>query len=207
MNEWVGYHLENFRFEFKPGTRILDVGCGYGKQMEEVAEQGCQVYGLDVDLPSLESCKGRGLTVFKATAEQLPLENACFDGAICQVMISYTQEERVVKEISRVLKPGALFYLFSHGSGYYVRYLLCGRNWKIRLYGLRTLINTLFWILSGTRLPGFIGDTIYQSRRRLAKYYRANRLAIKREIPTRKFLGLPVFICQILQRDFELIGK
>ena len=90
--------------------------------------------------------------MFKATAEQLPLENACFDGAICQVMISYTQEDRVVKEISRVLKPGAVFYLFSHGSGYYVRYLLCGHNWKIRLYGLRTLINTLFWILFGNDL-------------------------------------------------------
>lgn len=200
MNEWAGYHLDNFKFAFPPGARILDVGCGFGKQMEEVVSQGCQVFGLDIDPASLESCKERGLTVFKAMAERLPLENESFDGVICQVMISYTMENRVIQEISRVMKPGAIFYLFSHGAGYYLKYLLSGDGWKKRVYGLRTIVNTLFWAVSGKRLPGFLGDTIYQSRQRLEGYYRANGLRVRREMPTRNFLGFPVFICQVIER-------
>ncbi len=49
-------------------------------------------------------------------------------------------------------------------------------------------------------LPGFRGDTLYQSRRRLAKYFRENELALLENIPSKRFLGFPVFTFQPIEK-------
>ena len=103
----------------------------------------------------------------------------------------------------RLLKPGAKCLLVSHGAGYYLKYLLFASVWKYRIYALRTLINTWLWAMIGLRLPGFLGDTIFQSQRRLAKYFRENDLSLCEETPCKHFLGLPVFIHQIVEKTSQ----
>ena len=93
-----------------------------------------------------------------------------------------------------MLKPGASAHLCYHGVGYYLRYLLCASSLKLRFYGLRTLVNTWFYIVTERRVPGFLGDTLFQSRRRLARYYRQSGLSLQKESPSPSFLGCPVFI-------------
>ena len=200
MDDWSDYVHDQSQFEFEPGMRILDLGCGWGHQAKRFEQQGCRVVGLERDWALALACRKLGLATVQARAEEIPLSASSLDGVLCNVVISYTDEDRVVGEIARVLKPGATCYLVSHGAGYYLKYLLCGSSWKLRFYGLRSLVNTWVWRLLGRRLPGFLGDTLYQSRRRLAKYYRENGLAVGSEIPSRTFLSLPVFIYQIIAK-------
>ena len=108
--------------------------------------------------------------------------------------------EEVAAEIARVLAPGGTARLSYHGLGYSLRYLIADRNWKRRVYGLRTIANTWVYRITGARLPGFWGDTIYQDRRRLERYYTASGLTLVDEHPAATFAGAPVFIYHVVRK-------
>jgi SAM-dependent methyltransferase len=177
-------------FDFPDSARVLDVGCGIGKQL--VQASGRLKIGVDPYIPSAKQSHERGFPVIRAYAEHLPFADDTFDGVICKGVLCLTLEDEAMKEITRVLKKNCKCYLAFNGSGYYLRYFLLG-SWKDRLYGLRTLINTWWWVMSHHRLPGFVGDTVYQSHRRLRRYFQSNGLQIVAE-QEKRFLGFPVFI-------------
>jgi SAM-dependent methyltransferase len=206
MSEWNGYLLEDYKYDFRPGSLVLDVGCDYGRQMEGLNQRGCSTIGIDVNATALSDCRRNGLCVVKARAEQIPLASACLDGIICKVVLSYSEEDKVIREIGRLLRPGAKCYLVSHGAGYYLRCLLFAAGWKDRMYALRTLVNTWLWAATGRRFPRFLGDTIYQSHQRLAEYFRENGLALCGETPCKHFLGFPVFIYQMIEKTAQTVA-
>ena len=192
--DWTGYQPVEFSWSALPIGVVADVGCGAGNELVNLREMGHSAFGIDLDERSLEECRSRGLRVVKASAHALPVRTASLDGAVCKVVLAYTDEARAMAEIARVLKAGGVGRLCYHGAGYYVRYLLAARTWKYRAYGLRTLLSTWFYAATGRRLPGFLGDTLYQSERRLARYYRRHGLRLWKATATREFLGFPVFI-------------
>jgi hypothetical protein len=116
------------------------------------------------------------------------------------VVIPYTDERIAVKEIGRVLTTEGVAVLYFHGIGYSLRYLLKPDIWKLCLYAAKTIANTILYRLIGTRLPGFLGDTLYQSESRLRRYYRESGLTVDSAIHSRRFLGLPVFICHVVRK-------
>lgn len=200
MSEWESYILADYRIEFDPEAFVLDVGCGCGEQMAALRPRVRAVVGIDLDAGVLSRCRALGFSVARARAERIPIQSETMDGVLCKVVLPYTDERRAVSEFGRLLKPLGRCYLSGHGAGYYLRYLLLSASWKQRFYGLRSLLNTWVWIVTGRRLPGFLGDTIYQSRRRLAEYCRENRLSLKQDTPSKRFLGFPVFIYQELEK-------
>ncbi|HTR23083.1 MAG TPA: class I SAM-dependent methyltransferase [Terriglobales bacterium] len=181
---------------FEPGARVLDIGCGKGGQLLKLSGRGCQSIGLDPNIERVRTCVGLGLKVAVGEAEHLPFHEASFDGIICKGVIPYTSEPVAFHEIARVLKPGGVAQIAYLSSGFYLRLLLLGQGGRVkqRVYGLRTFLNTWLFALTGKVLPGVWGNTLYQSRRRLSKYYAWNRLTLVRETPSKNFLGLPVFI-------------
>lgn len=198
---WSPYILHDYTFsDFSPGARVLDIGCGEGTQLSRTAERGCWVAGVELDGDALSACRGRGLTVVQAKAESLPFRSGSLDGLICKVVLPYTDESRALGEFARILKSRGTACVEYHGLGYYVRYLLLGPGWKLRFYGLRTIVNSWLYAALGRRLPGFLGDTIYQSRPRLGRAYRRLGLRVIEDTRAPAFLGLPVFIYQRLYR-------
>lgn len=177
-------------FNFPPSAVVLDVGCANGQQLAEAS--GRSKMGVEPNAAVASECLKRGFPVARAFAEHLPFANDSFDGVICKAVLCYTLEDEALREIARVLKRNCSCYLATLGSGYYFRYLLRG-SWKDRLYGLRTLVNTWYWVITHRRLPGFVGDTIYQSNRRLRRYFNENGLRVVSQRET-CFLGFPVFI-------------
>jgi ubiquinone/menaquinone biosynthesis C-methylase UbiE len=199
--EWVGYIADDFSFtDFPPGARVLDVGFGGGVQMRELERRGCRGIGIESDSALALSGRTSGWPVCRAIAEQLPFRSAVFDGVICKVVVPYTQECVAVQEVARVLRRGAIAHMSYHGAGYYLRYLLTERSWKRRVYGARALVNTWCYALTGRRLGGFWGDTLYQSEWRLRRYYRDAGLEVVRTPPSARFFGVPVFICHTVRR-------
>jgi ubiquinone/menaquinone biosynthesis C-methylase UbiE len=185
-------------FDFPASAVVLDVGCGIGKQLVEAS--GRLKIGVEPDVASAMQSHERGVPVVRAYAEHLPFADDTFDGIICKVVLCLTLEDKAMREIARVVKRDSKCYLAFNGGGYYLRYLLLG-SWKDRLYGLRTLINTWWWVMTHQRLPGFIGDTIYQSNRRLRRYFKSNGLQIVSE-RQKCFLGFPVFIyTEVLKKE------
>lgn len=197
---WKSFLLDDYRISFPRGTLVLDVGCGPGKQLCQLEDDGCVVVGIDVSFDTLQNCPGRGRNVIQAAAEFQPFKDAQFDGLLCKVVMPYTKEELVIPEFKRLLKVRGQAYIEGHGIGYYIRYLLLDSSWKMRAYAIRTILNTWLWVLTGKRLPGFLGDTTYQSRNRLKRYYEHWGLRLLKDTPSRRFVGFPVFIYHVLEK-------
>lgn len=96
---------------------VLDVGCGGGLLSEKFAALGCQVTGVDRSLPTLAAARkhaenvGLSICYFEASAEVLPFEAQQFDVVCCCDVLEHVDNvDQVVEEISRVLKPGGIFF-------------------------------------------------------------------------------------------------
>jgi SAM-dependent methyltransferase len=200
-DDWSAYSISDFNFvDFEPMTKVLDVGCGEGRQLEKLQGHGSLGVGVDPDRAALARCAGRGFLLVQARVEELPVRTDTVEGLICKAVVPYTQEARALGEIRRVLRPGGTAHCCYMGAGYYLRYLLGGPSWKFRVYGLRTLVNTWLFTRTGRRLPGFLGDTLYQSRMRLRRYYRELGLRLLEDCASPTFMTLPVFIYHRVQR-------
>jgi len=106
-----------------PGMRILDAGCGGGRNLIYVLREGYEVYGADTDEVSIERVR----SFAKKFAPSLPLSNfriepveqMSFEDNFADVVISNTvlhlanddaQFEAMLQGSWRVLKPGGLFF-------------------------------------------------------------------------------------------------
>lgn len=170
-----------FFCDFPPGARVLDVGCGSGDHLRELLAKGCDALGVEYDRSVVQKLRQDGLSVVQGRAEELPFDDASFDAIVCSVVVPYTDERRAISEWSRVLKPGGQVRASYHGVAYFLNYLLHGPGWRLRLYGGRTLVNSCLYRLTGRRLPGFWGDTLYQSLGRLRRYYAREELQLVHE--------------------------
>lgn len=97
------------------GEQVLDVGCGTGFLISEMAalvgESG-SLTGVDfsqdmLDL-AIQRCESMPqIQLRQGSAEALPVADACFDAASCtQVLLYVSDVQQSVAELSRVLKPG-----------------------------------------------------------------------------------------------------
>lgn len=190
--DWEPYVLIQ-PIDFAPSAVVLDVGCGWGTELAQC--NGRFKVGIEPDHKAAVKCHkfNHGFPTLRAEAENLPFVDNSFDGIICKGVLPFTIEDQALREITRLLRPDGKCYLISLGSGYYLRYFLLSRSIKYKVYGLRALLNTWWWVLFHRNLPGFIGDTIYQSIPRLHRYFKENGLILDKERST-SFIGLPVFI-------------
>jgi SAM-dependent methyltransferase len=201
---WGKYVAQRYVFaDFPPGSLVLDVGFGHGEELRTVLERGSRVVGIEYDRVLAVAGRAAGLTVCRAAAEHLPFRSASFDGVICKVVIPYTDEAKAVAEIARVLRPGGIGRISYHGLGYFLRYLLTDP--KHSIYAARSIVNSQVYRLTGQRLPGFWGDTLYQAGSPLRRYYRRAGLDLIREHPSRHFAGAPVFIYHTVRRTDRAI--
>jgi len=185
---------------YRRGATVLDVGCGNGAQLSRLLEAGYRAIGVEVDPEAARECRGNGHTVVIASAERLSFRSNSCPGILCKVVIPYTEERLAIAEIGRVLAPGGLAVLYLHGLGYSLRYLLRPDIWKRSVYAAKTILNTAVYRLVRRRLPGFLGDTVFQSERRVRRLYRSAGLTLEATIPSRRFIGQPVFIGHVVRK-------
>ncbi|MFQ5456252.1 MAG: class I SAM-dependent methyltransferase [Nitrospirota bacterium] len=191
------YVLEDYQYDgFARGSRVLDVGCGFGEQLKSVISKGYNGIGVDISIEYLIGCRNKYLPVIQGISEQLPFRNNSFDGIICKVVLPYTDEKKVMTEISRILRPGAKVELCVHGVGYYIHYMLFAPIFFTRIYAVLTIINTWLYIIIGRRWR----DTIYQSHSRMKRYFKYLHFEIEKITPSKLFLGMPVFIYYRLKK-------
>jgi ubiquinone/menaquinone biosynthesis C-methylase UbiE len=96
--------------------QYLDIGCGTGNYTCALAGQGGAWTGLDPSALMLEVArvKSDNIVWHLGAAENLPFEDAGFDGAICTLAVHhFTDISRGFAEIGRVLKPGARLVIFT----------------------------------------------------------------------------------------------
>jgi SAM-dependent methyltransferase len=97
----------------RPGTRVLDVGCGTGVAAITAAHAGAQVTGLDLTPELLAVARDNARTADVAVdwhegdVESMPFATAAFDVVVSQFGHMFAPRPEVaIAEMLRVLKPG-----------------------------------------------------------------------------------------------------
>ena len=198
---WEDYALQNYNFfNFPPRALVLDIGCGSGEQLDELIRRGFVAFGVEPYGPALTQCRARHLCVVQGSAVDMPVKAGSVDGLVLKGVLCLTDEIKCLREMGRILRTKGTGHCCYLGAGYYLRYVFIAPSWKFRVYGLRTLLNTWWHVATGLRLPGFLGDTVYQSLTRLQRHYKESGLRLVKDTPAPSFLGFPVFFYHAIEK-------
>ncbi|MCM3871177.1 MAG: class I SAM-dependent methyltransferase [Pyrinomonadaceae bacterium] len=176
--------------------RALDIGCGSGQELIPFVVKG-SAFGVGVDVVPETGRVGRELfselldearvSFVRSAAEALPFQTGSFDVAVCRLALPYTENDRALSEMARVLRPGGVLLLKIHHAAYYLRKAESG----LRAADARSVIHALRVLTSGvlyyatnrqprTRLTG--GET-FQTRGLLRRKLAPLGMSIESELP------------------------
>jgi 2-polyprenyl-3-methyl-5-hydroxy-6-metoxy-1,4-benzoquinol methylase len=104
----------------RAGERILDIGCGDGAYDMRIAKSGAKVTGVDIHEKRLAAAqryyRSERTEFLFLDASRMKFPEASFDKAVSLCVIEHLpQDELVMRNIWRALKPGGLF-VFSGDS-------------------------------------------------------------------------------------------
>lgn len=92
---------------------ILDIGCGTGALLHELADVG-HVYGVDCSQTAVTYCKNRGIkNVILGDITSIPFPDGQFDVVLALDVLEHIDDDTAaVHEIRRVLKPNGVAIIF-----------------------------------------------------------------------------------------------
>lgn len=121
-------HLDRFAAGLGAGARVVDVGCGPGRDTRALRERGLTVFGFDLSIGQLTVDGLAGVAV--ADMRTLPINTGAVDGLWCQAAFLHVPRDdapRTLVEFHRSLRPGgALFLCTAEGDK---------EGWETKRYG------------------------------------------------------------------------
>ena len=108
------------------GSEVLDIACGTGAWLSELARRGARIAGIDISSKAVERCRQSlpDADIREGVAEQLPFEDGRFDLVTCMGSLEhFLDQPRALREMRRVAKPGATFLILVPNSGFLTRRL------------------------------------------------------------------------------------
>lgn len=100
------------RLAVRSDDRLLDIGCGTGTLLGQIAREapGAQLAGVDLVPAMLDVARAKlppGVPLQVARAESLPFEDAAFDLAVSSSVLHFVRApEDALREMYRVVRPG-----------------------------------------------------------------------------------------------------
>jgi len=103
---------------FRAGDRVLDIACGFGGTLVQLAGLGCVAAGMDISQVCVAQARrtlsqagyGDGVSLTKGDFHHIESAPGVWDGVVCQESIIHSADRaRVFSEAHRVLRPGGVF--------------------------------------------------------------------------------------------------
>jgi SAM-dependent methyltransferase len=105
------------------GMRVLDAGCGYGRNLVYLLREGCEIFALDADSDGVEHVRRLSASLetglpaenFQVgSIERMPFPDGLADVVICNSVLHFARDERhfraMLADLWRVLKPGGMLF-------------------------------------------------------------------------------------------------
>jgi SAM-dependent methyltransferase len=105
---------------------VLDVACGTGSWLSELADRGGSVAGIDISMRAVEAARERlpDADLRQGTAEHLPFEDRRFDLVTCMGSLEhFLDQPTALAEMHRVAKPGGQLLVLVPNAGFLTRRL------------------------------------------------------------------------------------
>jgi 8-oxo-dGTP diphosphatase len=114
--------MAHFAARLAPGVRVLDVGCGPGRDATWLAEQGFDAVGTDLSFGMLQEGAARGVPapLIQADMAHLPFRRGSFRGLwVCASLLHIPKEQAgdVLRELERAVHPGHIYLAVKSGEG------------------------------------------------------------------------------------------
>lgn len=114
----TSFQIEEFEKFASPGMKILDVGCGYGRTLNELHQRGFKnLAGVDYSKSMIK----RGLRLYpylnliKNDGEKIPFPDKEFDAVLLIGVLTSNikdeEQENLISEILRILKDHGIVYI------------------------------------------------------------------------------------------------
>jgi SAM-dependent methyltransferase len=111
------------RGNIAPGMRVLEAGCGYGRNLVHLLREGYEVFAMDLDADGvnhvrrLSASLNTGLPAENfqvGSIERMPFADKFADVVICSAVLHFSRDERefrtILGELWRVLRPGGMLF-------------------------------------------------------------------------------------------------
>ena len=111
------------RGRIAPGMRVLDAGCGSGRNLVYLLREGYQVFGADSDPQTVESVRRLASSLAPAlpadnfrveTVEEMSFPSAFADVVVSSAVLHFARDDNhflaMLRGTWRALKPGGLFF-------------------------------------------------------------------------------------------------
>lgn len=172
------------RGRIRTGMRVLDAGCGSGRNLVYLLQSGFDVFGVDTDRESIEAARQLAAQL----APHLPAENirlepiermsfpdAFADVVLCSAVLHFARDDEqftaMVREMWRVLQAGGLLFCrLASSIGMEDRVVpLAGRRFSLPDGSERYLVDESMLMDLTRELGGALADplktTVVQDRR------------------------------------------
>jgi tellurite methyltransferase len=100
------------RGRIAPGMRILDAGCGSGRNLVYLLREGYEIFGVDRDAAAFSGLPAANFHA--GNIEEMPFPDAFADVVLSSAVLHFARDDRqfraMLDSMWRVLKPGGLFF-------------------------------------------------------------------------------------------------
>lgn len=111
------------RGRIRPGMRVLDAGCGHGRNLVYLLREGFDVFAVDENERAVADVRAMAATLAPSldpqqirvgSVEQLSFPDGSFDVVISNAVLHFARDdahfEAMVREMWRVLAPGGMLF-------------------------------------------------------------------------------------------------
>jgi len=122
--------------DIKKSDKVLDLGCGDGRNFNEINKYSNLVFGIDIDISMIEdAAKYKYQSLHAAKAEGTYFPRNYFDKILALGVFDVVEQEQAVMELNRILKIGGVCGFTGKNTNYLdddVKAFIAERNAKLK---------------------------------------------------------------------------
>jgi tellurite methyltransferase len=162
------------RGRFDARRRVLDAGCGAGRNLPYFLARGFDIYAIDADEDAVAATRRLAAAlapslpadrVRQGAVDALPWPDASMEAVVCSAVLHFARDhdhfDRMVAEMWRVLAPGGLFFA-RLASSIGIEALVTAPTGRVRLPdgSMRFVVDERTVLAATERLGGTLLDPI-----------------------------------------------